>query len=270
MSHCPHALEVRGASKSFGGVQAVCNADLIVRDRSIHGLIGPNGAGKTSLFNLITGLIPADAGEFRLGGEAYQPTDLINVTRLGIARTFQNIRLFPQLTVLENVLVGRLCHQSPWHSGLLGALWSGAAYRRAQEMHEQRAESLLQQVGLADQADQCAGTLSYGAQRRLEIARALATEPRLLALDEPAAGMNPVEKSALTQLIRAVATAPQGPSVLIIEHDVGMVMSLCDRITVLHQGAVLAEGTPADIQASGAVREAYLGSTEAPSAGAAR
>lgn len=250
-------LRVRGVSKRFGGLQAVDAVDLEVASGHIHGLIGPNGAGKTTFFNLITGLIPADSGEFQVAGCAYQPSSVHRVVEAGIARTFQTIRLFGQMTALDNVLVGRHRHQSWLDRGALGPLLNLPSSRAAQAQHRQIALDLLARVGLADSADRVAATLSYGAQRRLEIARALATEPQLLALDEPAAGMNGAEKSALGELL--LSLRDDGLTLLIIEHDMGLVQKVCNRLTVLAQGAILAEGAPAEVVEDVRVIEAYLG-----------
>ena len=249
-------LHVQGVSKRFGGVQALSEVGLRIAPGSVHGLIGPNGAGKTTFFNVITGLVLADQGRFELSGLRYKPSAVHKVARAGIARTFQNIRLFADMSVLDNVRVGRHVRTS---IGWWQALLRTGAFKREESAIAGDAMALLAFVGLADQAHRTARTLSYGDQRRLEIARALATEPRLLALDEPAAGMNATEKLALRTLIERIRD--QGRTVLLIEHDVKLVMGLCDRVTVLDQGRLIAEGTPSEVQCNQAVIEAYLGTS---------
>ena len=250
----PVVLQVRGASKRFGGLQALNEVSLRIERGQVAGLIGPNGAGKTTFFNVITGLYVPDAGTFELAGAPYQPSAVHEVARAGIARTFQNIRLFPDMTALENVMVGRHVRTG---SGLLGAVLRTASFQREEADIEQRARELLAYVGIERYADYRARTLSYGDQRRLEIARALATDPQLLALDEPAAGMNATEKGVLRQLIERIRA--DGRTVLLIEHDVKLVMGLCDAVTVLDYGKVIAQGTPAQVQRNAQVIEAYLG-----------
>jgi branched-chain amino acid transport system ATP-binding protein len=247
-------LRVAGVSKRFGGLQALSEVGVSIERGQVYGLIGPNGAGKTTFFNVITGLYTPDSGSFELAGKPYQPSAVHEVAKAGIARTFQNIRLFADMTALENVMVGRHIRTG---SGVVGAILRTAAFRAEEKAIADRAQELLDYVGIGRYADFKARTLSYGDQRRLEIARALATDPQLIALDEPAAGMNATEKLQLRELIDRIRQDQR--TILLIEHDVKLVMGLCDRVTVLDYGKTIAEGTPADVQRSEQVIEAYLG-----------
>ena len=247
-------LECDGISKRFGGVHAVADLDLSVAPGQVFGLIGPNGAGKTTLVNLISGRMRVDGGAIRFDGADVTALPPHTLTACGIARTFQGVRLFKGLTVLENVLVGR---HARMRSDVLRRMWPRGTPDRVDRA---RAGQLLERLGLA-RPDALAGGLAYGDQRRLEIARALASEPRLLILDEPAAGMNPAESTRLRELMRALVS--EGLTIVLIEHDVRLVMGTCERVAVLNFGRKIAEGTPVEIQASPVVREAYLGTDDA-------
>ncbi len=251
-------VRIEEVSKQFGGIRALNNVSLSVLKGEILGLIGPNGAGKTTLFNILTGLYTPNSGQLWLGERSMLNLKPHQILQLGIARTFQNIRVFPEMTALENVMVGR---HARTRAGLLGAVFRNRRTRTEETQIRTRSGELLETVGIARHSHTLAKNLSYGDQRRLEIARALATEPQLLALDEPAAGMNPAERDTLSELIRTLREQFK-LTLVVIEHDVKLMMNLCDRIAVLDFGEKIAEGAPAEIRANPRVIQAYLG-TEA-------
>lgn len=247
-------LEAQAVAKHFGGVKALRDVSLSIRRGEVYGLIGPNGAGKTTFFNCMTGLYIPDGGGFIFDGQALRADAPQIAAARGIARTFQNIRLFGNMTALENVMVGRHVRT---RAGVLGAILQNQATRQEEIEIRERARDLLRYVRIEERADDLAKNLSYGDQRRLEIARALATDPKLLCLDEPAAGMNATETENLRDLIEGIRA--DGTTILLIEHDVKLVMGLCDRVAVLDYGALVIEDVPAVVQKDQRVIEAYLG-----------
>ena len=256
-----YVLKVQNLGMNFGGLRALDDLDLDVCKNEIVALIGPNGAGKTTFFNCITGIYPPTDGDVFIFARDRDMPERINglkpnrVTEKGLARTFQNIRLFPSMTVLENVMIGRHCRM---HAGVLGAVLKGRSTVMEEKKAVEDSYAILEKIGLAQFVDEFAKNLPYGAQRRLEIARAMATEPFLLLLDEPAAGMNPNETQELDELVKQIRDK-EGISILLIEHDMKLVMSLSDRIFVVDYGKKIAQGTPEEIRNNPVVIKAYLG-----------
>jgi branched-chain amino acid transport system ATP-binding protein len=253
-------FEIRGLTRDFGGVRAIDGLDLDVDDGEIVSVIGPNGAGKTTLFNLVTGMIPAGQGDIRFGGRSIVGLRPSQILELGIARTFQNVRLFPEMSVRENVMVARHCRT---RSGMLKAIFRAPSFRREEQETRQRAEQALAFFGsrlIGWRFDTPARSLSYANRRRLELARAMASDPKLLLLDEPTAGMNPRETQELTELIQRLRD-DTGVTIILIEHDMRVVKGVSERVVVLDYGQKIAEGPYADVASNDRVIEAYLGRT---------
>jgi branched-chain amino acid transport system ATP-binding protein len=250
-------LEVKNITKKFGGIQALTEVSFQVEKGEVFGLIGPNGAGKTTMFNIMTSMFPPTSGEIVFSGQTLTGMKPHDITKAGVCRTFQNIRLFPDMTVLDNVTVGQHCRSK---SGVWASVFKPKSQRLEEQTIRSKASELLRLVGLEEYAEAFADNLAYGQQRRLEIARALASEPQLLLLDEPAAGMNEKETNDLYELILKIKEL--GITVLLIEHDMPLVMKVCDRMAVLNFGKKLTEGTPDEIKNNPEVIEAYLGREE--------
>jgi branched-chain amino acid transport system ATP-binding protein len=251
-------LEIDNLGINFGGLRALSDFNFTLDQNQLVGLIGPNGAGKTTVFNIVTGVYSPTHGHVKLGGKSIAGKKPFRVNRLGIARTFQNIRLFGNLSVLDNVLVG--FNQSV-AAGFFGTIVRTPSQQLSDRVHEQEAIDLLRTFDLVDRFNDCANSLPYGPQRRLEIARALATRPKILMLDEPAAGMNPQEKIELMKLIEMIREKFQ-VGIWLIEHDMKLVMSICERLTVLDHGETIAVGSPAEIRSNSRVIDAYLGKAD--------